>query len=159
MFKKLIAASMLTATLLSGAATAQDGDPFIGPYVAGEIGYENGEGGFDQFIFGGAAGYSIPLNEEYFFAGEAEIHWSELDAVDFTWGVTANLGYKLDQDLAVFGRVGYREFNFDGFGSDGDYTLGLGVQYALSETLTFRPILDTVAFDTIGVRAGVAYSF
>lgn len=159
MLKKLIAASALTTVMLTGAAAAQDGDPFIGPYVAGEVGYENGEAGFDQIILGGAAGYSFALNEQFYVAGEAEIHWSEESFVDFTWGFTGNLGYRVDTDLAVFGRVGYREFNFDGFGSDGDYTLGAGFQYALNDKLSLRPILDTIAFDSIGVRAGVVYSF
>lgn len=159
MIKKLIAATALTTAVLSCAASAQDTDPFTGPYIAAEIGYENGPGGFDQLILGGATGYSLPLSDTFYFAGEGEIHWSEDSDVNFTWGVTANLGYKLDKDLGVFARAGYREFNFDGFGNDGDYTLGVGIQYALSDTLSIRPILDTIAFDTIGVRAGLVYSF
>lgn len=159
MFKKIIAATAISPVLFSGIAIAQDQDPFIGFYTVGEVGYDNGPGGFDQFIVGGAAGYSVPLNDQFYVAGEGEFHWSADGAVDFTWGFTGNVGYRLDEDLAVFGRAGYREFNFDGFGSDGDYTLGIGAQYALSDKLSFRPILDTVAFDTIGVRAGIAYSF
>ena len=159
MFKKAIIASAMSAALLSGVSTAQDQDPFVGFYTVGEVGYDNGAGGFDQFILGGVVGYSVPLNDQFFVAGEGEFHWSAEGLVDFTWGFTGNVGYRLDSDLAVLGRVGYREFNFDGFGSDGDYTLGVGIQYALSDTLSFRPIIDTVAFDTIGVRAGIAYSF
>ena len=159
MYRKFMAAFALTGVLCSSAALAQDADPFTGLYTVGEIGYENGEGGFDQFILGGAAGYSISLNDQFYVAGEGEFHWSADGLVDFTWGFTGNVGFRLDEDLAIFGRAGYREFNFDGFGSSGDYTLGLGVQFALSDNLSIRPLIDTVAFDTFGVRAGVAYSF
>ena len=159
MIRKLISAIALAAALSTGAASAQTADPFTGFYSAGEVGYDNGEGGFDQFIVGGAVGYSVPVNAQFYVAGEGEVHWSADDFIDFTWGFTGNVGYRLDQDLAVFGRAGYREFNTDGFGSGSDYTLGLGVQYAFNDNVSFRPILDTVAFDTIGVRAGIVYSF
>jgi len=159
MFMKTLAVATLSAALISGAATAQDQDPFTGFYAVGEVGYDNGEFGFDQFIYGGAVGYNQSLNEAFFAGLEGAVHGSADGAVDFTYEVTGNLGYRLDDDLAVLGRIGYREFNFDGFGDDGDYTVGVGLQYALSDNLSFRPIIDTVAFDTIGVRAGVAYSF
>ena len=159
MFTKMIAATALATATLAGVATAQDGDTFTGPYVVGEVGYENGPVGFDQILVGGAIGYSVPLNQQFFVAGEAEIHWSESDIVDFTWGITGNLGYRLDEDFAVIARAGYRNFNFDTIGSGDDYMLGLGFQYAINDNLSFRPILDTVGFDTIGVRAGLAYSF
>lgn len=160
MLKKTIALGAMLAAFAAPAAFAQDGDPFTGFYTVGEIGYENGAGGFDQFIYGGAFGYSLPLNEVFYVGIEGEIHGATSDAVDFTYGFTGNLGYRLEPDLAIFARAGYREFNFDnGFSSDGDYTLGLGMQYALSDRLSFRPIIDTVGFDTIGVRAGIAYSF
>lgn len=157
--KRIAAALAVFTVLFSNPAQAQSSDPFTGFYTVGEIGYENGPAGFDQFIFGGAVGYSIPLNDQFYVAGEGEIHWSESGLVDFTWGFTGNVGFRLDEDLAVFARAGYREFNFDGFGSDGDYTLGLGIQFALTENLSFRPLIDTVAFDTVGVRAGVAFTF
>lgn len=159
MFKKIITSTALTAALLAGAATAQDKDPFTGPYIVGEVGYENGAFGFDQLIYGGAAGYNLALNDAFFVGVEGEIHGSSLNAIDFTYGFTGNLGYRVDRDLAVFARAGYREFNSNGFGSSGDYTLGLGLQYALTDNISFRPIVDTVGFDTIGVRAGLAYSF
>ena len=159
MFTKMIAATALATATLTSVATAQDGDAFTGPYVVGEVGYENGPVGFDQIILGGAAGYSVPINDRLFVAGEAEIHWSESSLVNFTWGFTGNVGLKLDDDFAVIARAGYRNFNFDNFGSGDDYTLGLGFQYAINDNVSFRPILDTVGFDTIGVRAGLAYSF
>ena len=159
MFKKLMAATALTTALFASGASAQNNDPFVGFYTVGEIGYDNGGDGFDQLIYGGAFGLNIPLDEQWYFGGEGAIHGSTSSLIDFTYEFTANLGYRLDTDLVVFARAGYREFNFDDFGSDGDYTLGLGAQYALSENLSFRPIIDTVAFDTIGVRAGIAYSF
>jgi len=159
MFKKILSATALTAALLASGANAQNSDPFTGFYVVGEIGYDNGEAGFDQFIYGGSAGFNLALNEAFFAGVEGEIHGSSSDFVDFTYGFTGNLGYRVDTDLAVFARAGYREFDFENFGSDGDYTLGLGLQYALNDNISFRPIIDTVAFDTIGVRAGLAWSF
>jgi len=159
MYTKFLAATALSATLFTGMAAAQDQDPFTGFYVAGEVGYDNGGAGFDQFIYGGALGYNIPLNEQWYVGAEGAFHGSSSSFVDFTYEFTGNVGYRLDEDLAVFARAGYREFEFDGLGSNGDYTLGLGLQYALSDSLSFRPIIDTVAFDTIGVRAGIAFSF
>ena len=159
MFKKLIAASVVSASLFAGAATAQDQDPFTGFYTVGEVGYENAANGFDQFIFGGAVGYNALVSDVVFVGGEGAFHGSSSGLVDFTWELTGNVGLRVDEDLALLARAGYREINTDGFGSDGDYTLGVGIQYALSDTLSLRPLLDTVAFDTIGVRLGVAYSF
>lgn len=156
MLKQTLAAVSVMVAFGSGAAQAQD--PFTGLYAVGEIGYDNGDG-FDQFIYGGAVGYNVPLSPKIFAGIEGEFHGTSSSLVDFTYGFTGNLGYRLDTDLAVFARAGYREFNFDGFGSEGDYTLGLGLQYALSDTFSFRPIIDTLSFDTVGVRAGIAYSF
>lgn len=157
--KKTLPAITAAIVLMSGASQAQELNDFNGIYAVGEIGYENGEGGFDQFIYGGALGGNLRLDENFYAGIEGELHGSADNFVDFTYGVHANLGYILREGTSVFARAGYREFEFDGAGSDGDYSLGLGTQFGLSERISVRTIVDTVAFDTIGARAGLVFDF
>lgn len=147
--------------LAVGTATAQTtGSDFEGPYVVAELGYDNGPGGFDQFIYGAAAGLNFRASEQFYFGVEGEFHGSADGAVDFIYGGHAVAGFILREGTSVFARAGYREFNFDdGFGSDGDYSLGLGTQFGLTDNLSFRSFVDTVAFDTIGVRGGLVWDF
>lgn len=164
MFKKLIVTTALTAALLTGAAQAQDNNDFQGPYIVGELGYDNGPFGFDQVNYGGAAGYNFRLGPQAYFGAEVDIAGSSSDIVDFTYGIHSHLGYIVDDRNAVFARAGYREFEFDlggGFAgfSDGDYSLGLGAQHRLTPNLSLRGIVDTVGFDTLGVRTGLVLDF
>ncbi|MEO0883198.1 MAG: outer membrane beta-barrel protein [Pseudomonadota bacterium] len=152
--------SIASIGLLAGTAAAQEWNQFHGPYVIGEIGYENGEGGFDQFIGGGAVGANYTISEKIFVGGDVELLGSADGAVDFTWGIHGQIGYIVQERHAVFARAGYREFNFDSpGGSDGDYALGVGSQFELSDNWSVRTLLDTVAFDTIGVRGGLVFHF
>ncbi|MEM6901028.1 MAG: hypothetical protein AAF583_14820 [Pseudomonadota bacterium] len=144
----------------SANADAQELNQFNGPYVVGEIGYENGDAGFDQFIIGGAVGANITISEKIIVGGDFEVLGSADGAVDFTWGGHGQIGYIVQERHAVFARAGYREFEFDVAGlSDGDYSLGVGSQFELSDNWSIRTIVDTVGFDTIGFRAGLAFHF
>lgn len=161
--KRALLAGLAAIAISAGAATAQGANDFEGPYVVAEIGYDNGAFGFDQFIYGGAAGYNFKLTPELYVGVEGEILGSTSDIVDFTWGGHGYVGYILQPGTSVFARAGYREFEFD-FGtggniSGGDYSLGLGAQFGLTEQIGFRTLVDTVGFDTVGVRGGLVFSF
>lgn len=161
MKKTLICAA--AAVVVTTGAVQAEGEQFNGFYTVGEIGYENGAGGFDQFIYGGVLGGNLKLGEQFFIGVEGEVFGSTSDLIDFTYGGHGQLGYIINEKHAIFARAGYREFEFDvdGFGSfsSGDYSLGLGGQYQIHENVSIRTIVDTVAFDTIGVRTGVVFHF
>lgn len=159
MIRQLLAATAC-AGLAAGAGHAQEWNQFHGPYVIGEIGYENGGGGFDQFIGGGAVGANFRLNEDFFVGGDFEFLGSADGDIDFTWGIHGQVGYVVQERHAVFVRAGYREFNFDfDIGNEGDFSLGAGTQFELSDNWSVRTLVDTIDFDTIGVRGGLVFHF
>ena len=163
MLKKFIAASAMAGLAVSGVSLAQELDQFDGPYVVGEIGYENGEGNFDQFNYGAAIGYNFKLGPRYYFGGEFDIAGSTSSIVDYSWAVHSQFGYTWNDQGSVFARAGYRELDFDfgGLGSpnDGGLSLGLGTQRQITDTVSLRAIVDTLEFDTIGVRTGAVIHF
>ena len=159
MLKKLLASAAITAALIAAPAMAQDQDPFSGFYVGGEVGYENGNAGFDQVIYGGFAGYNFKLDGNFFVGVEGEFTGTSSSLIDYSYGGTGSLGYVVRDDLAVFARAGYRQFALPNISDGGDYTLGLGMQFALTENISVRPIIETTAFDLLTLRGGIAWSF
>ena len=162
--KRILLAAGAALALMAGSAMAQQSaSQFNGFYAVGEIGYENGPAGFDTFNYGGAVGGNLRIGEQFFVGVEGEILGSSSDLVDFTYGGHGQIGYIIQDRHAVFARAGYREFEFDlgGFGdlSAGDYSLGLGGQVEIHENISWRTIVDTVAFDTVGVRTGLVFHF
>lgn len=152
----LIAAA---ASIAAGTAIAQDTDPFNGFYVVAETGYENGIAGIDQFLYGGAAGVNLKLSPNIYVGVEGDLTGTS-GPVDFTYGGHGIVGYLLNEKTSLFARAGYREFEIgDGFGSDGDYSLGLGTQYFLTDNIAVRSTLETVGFDTGAVRVGLVFEF
>lgn len=160
--KKLLLSAAAAALFAGGAAIAQDSKQFDGPYVVGEIGYENFDpGGFgvDGFIYGGALGYNFRLNGNVYFGIEGDIRGTTVDGLDFAYGATANVGFLANDRTAFFVRGGYREIETDGFGSAGDYVVGLGGQFGLSDALSVRTVVDTIGFDTVEAKVGVVLDF
>lgn len=159
MFKKLLASAAIATALFAGTAQAQDQDPFNGFYVGAEAGYENGAAGFDQALYGGFAGYNIKFSNNFYIGVEGEITGTSSSLIDFSYGGTGNIGYVVRDDVAVFARAGYRQFALDNFPDGGDYTLGVGMQFALTDSVSVRPIVETTAFDLLTVRGGLVWSF
>lgn len=159
MIKKLLASAAIITAAFSAPAFAQDQDPFNGFYVGAEAGYENGAAGFDQALYGGFAGYNFKLQNNFYIGVEGEFTGTSSSFIDYSYGGTGNLGYILRDDVAVFARAGYRQFALPNLPDGGDYTLGLGAQFALTENISVRPIVETTAFDLLTVRGGVVWSF
>ncbi|MEL7130088.1 MAG: hypothetical protein AAGK23_11110 [Pseudomonadota bacterium] len=164
MLKKLLSAALLATAIGGAASTASaEGEQFQGFYTVAEIGYENGAAGFDQFNFGGAIGGNLKLGQHIFIGAEGEFLGSSSSFVDFTYGGHGQLGVVFNNRHAAFLRGGYREFEFDlgefGSISAGGYSLGFGGQAEISDNVSIRTIVDTVEFDTIGVRTGLVFHF
>jgi len=159
MLKKLFTSAAFAAALMAAPAIAQDQDPFNGFYVGAEVGYENGAAGFDQAIYGGVAGYNFKLDNNFFIGVEGEISGASSSFIDLSYGGTGNIGYVVREDVAVFARAGYRQFSLPNVGDGGDYTLGVGMQFGLTDNISVRPIVETTAFDLLTVRGGLVWSF
>jgi opacity protein-like surface antigen len=159
MFKKQLVSAVIAATLMAAPAIAQDRDPFNGFYIGAEAGYENGAAGFDQAIYGGVAGYNFKLANNFFVGVEGEFTGTSSRFINYSYGGTGNIGYVVRKDVAVFARAGYRQFALPGIGDGGDYTLGVGMQFALTENISVRPIVETTAFDLLTLRGGLVWSF
>lgn len=163
MLTKFMATSAFVGLVTASASFAQQLGPFDGPYVVGEIGYENGEGNFDQFNYGAAIGYNFKLGPRYYLGGEFDIAGSTSSIVDYSWAAHGQFGYTWNDQGSVFARAGYRELDFDfgGLGSpnDGGISLGVGTQRQITDNLSLRAIVDTLEFDTIGVRTGAVIHF
>lgn len=156
MFKKIITATALAATLAIGTAAAE---PFTGFYVGGEISYDNGPISFDQLGYGAIAGYNTRLTDRFYIGVEGEISGSTSSFVDVTFGGHGTAGFLLTERASVFARAGYREFDFDFGLSGGDFTLGVGSQIFLTDSIAIRGIVDTTGFDIGGVRGAIIWEF
>ena len=144
------------ALLSAGNAAA---DPFSGFYLGPEIAYDNGPVDFDQFTFGGIAGFNLPLSENVYIGLEGEASGSTFDNIDFIFGGHAQIGYRVLPTVAVFARAGYREFDFTFGFAGGDATYGVGGQVFLTDSVAVRGIVDTLDFDTVGFRAALVFEF
>ena len=178
----LSAAAAGAAFALPTAAQAQDvlpGEGFVG-VQAGMHNLDLGdiEDDFeldldsDGIIVGAFAGYDLPLGPGAFVG--AEVNYNRgFGAIDSEYGIAGRIGTRLPGGAKIYARGGYQQvefdyseiFNiddestFDGLDDDdGDYILGLGVDFGLGNTL-LRVNLDTVSFDTVRATAGVGMKF
>lgn len=160
--QKLLFSAATAALFAGGAAVAQDASQYNGWYVVGEVGYENIDpGGVSEgsFIYGGSVGYNFRLSETIFIGLEADVRGSSSDLVDVGYGATLNVGFLVDDKTALFARSGYREVDFTGGFSGGDYTFGVGAQFGFTNNLSIRGIVDTIGFDSVEVRGGIVLDF
>ncbi len=108
--------------------------------VYAKLGVRVGQGG-QLFVRGGYAEVDLDLN-----ALVSDLTQGQLD------GITGG-GVDIDDLNAL---------DLNALGVDdsvGDYVLGVGGQFRLSDTVSLRAIVDTLAFDTVRATGGVVITF
>ncbi|HEY0012181.1 MAG TPA: outer membrane beta-barrel protein [Allosphingosinicella sp.] len=97
--------------------------------------------------------------------------------IDTEYGVAGRLGFRTSGGTIVFARAGYQWVNVDAAGllnlddddlddddldiddTIGDYTVGVGADIAVGESLGFRVAVDTISFDTLRPSVGLHLRF
>jgi outer membrane immunogenic protein len=166
--KKFILASAVLFAATAAPAFAQDqGGAEV--YVGATLGYHDVVAD-DGMIYGGVAGVDVPLSGNIVTGLEANYNLGT-GAIDSEYGVAAKLGYNFSDRGQIFVRAGYQVVDFDvskltGLpapagtdDTDGDYLVGIGAQYRVAPSATLRVNLDTIAFDSTRVTAGVLVGF
>ena len=126
-------------------------------------------------IFGGFIAVDFPVSSNFFVGVEGNGHIGT-DAIDADYGTSARLGYRAENGTKVYLRGGYQwvdadaaalagvdddTFNEDALGIDttvGDYLVGAGVEVPVGQ-VSIRGNIDTIAFDTVRLTAGVGFRF
>ena len=163
------------ALALPAAAQAQsETSTDVEPYVGVSAGYHDlgtGVADDDGVVYGVVAGVDVPVGETLFVGAEASFHLGE-NAIDSEYGAAARIGARLGEASKIYVRGGYQEVDID-LGNfitppvvglddtDGDYLVGAGVDFGLSQDspFRFRAAVDTIAFDSTRATVGVLYAF
>ncbi len=182
----LTLAASAAAFAIPSIAHAQQAEPFIGVSggyhdlsVDGEVEDEfpGVEINDSSFIFGGFAGVDFAVGDNLFIGAEANFHVGT-EAVDSEYGASARLGFRDGGGAKFYVRGGYQEVNldfvniieipgvtltdddFDGIDDTaGDYLLGAGVEFPVSESTFLRVNVDTIGFDSARATAGFGLRF
>lgn len=175
---RFAALALTSASFLAAApAVAQDrpvqpGEFYVGA-VAGyhditDIDVPGDDGGA---IFGGVVGYDYTTVNNVVLGIEGNLE-AGTGAVDLEYGVAARVGYRFPSGGKAYVRAGYQwidldvnrvaginlnAYNLDDTG--GDYLLGVGGEFPVSERARLRVGVDTVSFDTIRPTAGLIIGF
>ncbi|MDJ0641337.1 MAG: hypothetical protein QNJ15_00835 [Erythrobacter sp.] len=126
-------------------------------------------------IFGGFVAVDVPISSNFFIGAEGNAHFGT-DAIDADYGVSGRLGFRADNGTKVYLRGGYQwvdvdaaalagvdgdTFDEDDLGIDttvGDYLVGAGVDVPVGQ-ISIRGNIDTIAFDSVRLTAGVGFRF
>ena len=163
------------AIALPAAAQAQsNAAPAVETYVGASAGIHDLGTGIpddDGGIYGVVAGVDVPVGDTLFVGAEGNYHLGD-GAIDSEYGVAARAGVRVGENSKLYVRGGYQEVDFDlgHFGAvpavvglddtDGDYLVGAGVEFGLSESpIRFRAGVDTIAFDSTRATVGVLLAF
>lgn len=154
----------------------------IGYHDIGDITLDTGSSSVDGFIYGGYIGANFRVGETFFIGTEGNFNFGTGE-IDSDYGVVAQAGFAPTDQYAVFLRAGYQWVDFDvedlaedifpglteeeveaigdsvGDDTDDGFLIGVGGQYALSESISLRAIIDTIEFDTYRITSGVTFHF
>ena len=178
MKKLFLSALALSASLASAPTLAQDApgtaDIYGGLQVGiHDLGIDVATGGVADdsgIIYGAFAGVDVPVSGSVFVGVEGNYNLGS-SAVDREYGVAARIGTEISPGTKLFVRGGYQEVDFDlrrvlgvppvagADDTDGDYLVGAGADFAVSNGLGLRLAVDTIAFDTVRATAGVVFRF
>jgi len=169
-------AIMFAAISTPSVAQTEEG-PQVDFYIGAQAGYHgitaNPLGDDGGAIFGGYVG--VDYGDRVIVGIEANLN-AGTGLINSEYGVAAKLGIRTGETGQIFVRAGYQQVDFnadrlidtdDLFGfplpsivvSDGDYLLGIGGQFMVADNISFRGVVDTVAFDSVRGTVGVAFHF
>ncbi|MEL7482281.1 MAG: hypothetical protein AAGJ29_12050 [Pseudomonadota bacterium] len=134
-------------------------------------------------MYGVYGGLNLDLFSGIYVGAEGNFNLGG-NSIDSEYGLLGHVGFAASERYALFGRVGYQWVDFDvseiaedilggdltdaeedafedGFGDDteGGVLIGIGGQYATSDAVSFRTIVDTIEFDTYRITGGITFHF
>ncbi len=171
-----LAAAMLIAATLPALTAAEDGG-WTGFYAGAQGGaidtdlsFAGVSVGEDSTTYGLFAGYNHAIGNNLVLGGELNIDKLDYSDLNFrhdrtTKRVKARLGYDLGRAM-IFGTLGYAEVS-DGTGDDEDgHSLGLGVDYKVTDSVILGAELlrdsydfEGVDMDVTSLRLRISYQF
>jgi outer membrane immunogenic protein len=174
MKKALLSILAVSAGLFSAPAFAQDA-PKVQPYIGAQIGSHDigtsGAADDNGMIYGGYIGVDVPVSGAVFVGVEANYNLGN-SAIDREYGIVAKIGTEISPGTKLFVRGGYQEVDLDlakfsgvspvpaGLDdTDGDYLVGVGGDFGVTENVAIRAAVDTIAFDSVRATAGVTFRF
>lgn len=126
MFRKAITGCAFIVAALAPAAVA---DTFSGPYAGLEAGYEDFTDDLDGGVYGGFAGWDIPVFDNWVFGIEGRLAEPDssfrmsrdtatgtaVSAIDLNeqYGASLRLGRVFGERTLVFGQIGHEWFEVD----------------------------------------------
>lgn len=168
----LAAMGAITVPVAAQAQSNNDAKPEV--YIGASAGIHDlgiGLPDDDGGIYGIIAGVDVPVGDMFFVGAEGNFHIGD-GAIDSEYGIAARAGVRVGDNAKLFVRGGYQEVDLDLFtilggnpppgadSTDGDYLVGAGVEFGLSETpIRFRAGIDTIAFDSTRATIGLLYAF
>lgn len=170
--KTVIFAAAIAAAAVSAPAIAQDAAPFTGPRAGVTAGYDSFLDA-DGFAYGLTAGYDVEVTSGVTFGPEVSFGDTTTGngggEISRDLAASVRLGYVLNPQLLVFGKVGYAntrlEFSNSNNGSSVEgVRFGGGLEYAVNgNTYISAEYQRTEYEDNIGGRdagvVGVGFRF
>ncbi|MFA7440977.1 MAG: outer membrane beta-barrel protein [Sphingomonadaceae bacterium] len=157
---RLATAAAAAVIGLAGAASAE---PFNGPYIGGQIGWQKDKASIDvgpgkltdnqdAFTGGVFAGYDAKLSENFVLGGEVgfDLGGKTSDRYDIkprnTINVSARAGVLASPQTLIYARGGYASGRYRFFNSDADrfstsrdgWQIGAGVEHAFTDNISSR---------------------
>lgn len=166
----LFAGAAMALAAIASPALARE-ESHVDFYVGAQAGYhnigENAVGGDGGAIFGGYAGVDFGSRVIVGVEGNINIGTGIIDA---EYGVAAKLGVRTSDTGQIFARFGYQQVHFNvpnltglpipNFSIPaGDYMAGVGGQFMVSDNMSVRAVVDTIAFETVRGTVGLAFHF
>ena len=136
---KTVIFAAAAAAAFSAPAFAQDAAPFTGPRAGVTVGYDSL--GNEGVSYGVSAGYDVALTPSITFGPEVTLGDSTVDSdvteVSRDLAASVRLGYVLNPQVLVFGKVGYATTRLEAENTNAGFALegvrfGGGLEYAFN---------------------------
>lgn len=172
--KTVIFAAAAAVAAVSAPAFAQDAAPFTGPRAGVTVGYDSVEDFKDGVSYGVSAGYDVALTPSITFGPEVTLGdtTSDFDAagveVSRDLAASVRLGYILNPQVLLFGKVGYANTRFEASNSNAGFALegvrfGGGVEYAFNGNVYISAEYQRTEYEDNGSRdaavVGIGFRF
>lgn len=161
---KSLAVGALSVAAIASAQAQSSAPALTGVYVGGSIGSTSITDLGSKVGFGGYLG--LKLNENFAVEGAAQslgtYTVSGTDVKATAYNVSVLAGVPVDQNISVYGRLGYGTLTATAGGTTADTNsmlYGVGARYQLNQNLAVRAEYTRLASDTGIFGVGLQYGF